>query len=356
MTWDFFISHASEDKPLVAAPLAHYLDSVSFSTWYDDFCLNVGDSLTDAISKGLQSARYGIVTLSPDFFRKEWPIHELQALIDLERDRRTRILPVWHHITAAEIARFAPELADRKAADTKKGLQAVAEELVKASFPERVDGLPLVSTRWSDQNSENRARQQLRSLLDQNAGPEDLFMLLSGYPNLIAQVNGYYPTVIPGFKLPGPVRCDFANVTPHGGTGHVEITLLRLGTVIYDSDTLRSSISEIEMQLGVRRRAKRRPANDPRLPCVGQYESLDPLAQAIRSLVKCENYHWDRPDTWCIRFMIIMGRRADTPIDERSKIRRATKLSLDIVSYDRWLDDRCSLYVEDDGRMPQVPQ
>ena len=69
MTWDFFISHASEDKPLIAAPLAHYLDSVSFSTWYDDFCRNVGDSLTDAISKGLQSARYGIVTLSPDFFR-----------------------------------------------------------------------------------------------------------------------------------------------------------------------------------------------------------------------------------------------------------------------------------------------
>lgn len=353
MTWDFFISHASEDKPLIAAPLAHYLDSVSFSTWYDDFCLNVGDSLTGAISKGLQNARYGIVTLSPDFFRKEWPMHELQALIDLERDRRTRILPVWHHITAAEISRFAPELADRKAADTKRGLQAVAEELVKASFPERADGLPLVSTRWSDQTSETQARQQLRSLLERNAGPEDLFTLLSAYPILIAEAFGYSPTVIPGYKLPGPVRCDFVNITPHGITGHVEITLLRLGPATYDFDTLRSSISEIEMQLGARRRAKRRPANDPRLPCVGQYESLDPLAQAIQRLVRCQNIHWDRPDTWCVRFMIIMGRRADTPIEERSKIRRSTKLPLEIASYDRWLDDRRSIYVEDDGRMPQ---
>jgi hypothetical protein len=70
MRWDYFISHASEDKRLVAAPLAHYLKSVGFSVWYDDFSLEVGDSILAGINGGLAASEYGIVILSPSFFGK----------------------------------------------------------------------------------------------------------------------------------------------------------------------------------------------------------------------------------------------------------------------------------------------
>jgi len=31
MDWDYFISHASEDKPLIVTPFAHYLGAAEFT-------------------------------------------------------------------------------------------------------------------------------------------------------------------------------------------------------------------------------------------------------------------------------------------------------------------------------------
>jgi hypothetical protein len=73
MSWDYFISHASEDKLLVAAPLAYVLSQAGFHVWYDDYTLPVGSSLKESIDKGLQHSRFGIVILSPAFFARAWP-------------------------------------------------------------------------------------------------------------------------------------------------------------------------------------------------------------------------------------------------------------------------------------------
>jgi hypothetical protein len=348
MTWDYFISHASEDKLLVVAPLAHYLKTASFNTWYDDFCLNVGDSLSDSINKGLRESRFGIVTLSPDFFRKQWPRYELRELIELEKVKGTRILPIWHHITAPEIASFSPELADRKAADTKKGLQAVAEQLVRASFPEQVERLPLSNVRLTEQQDAAKARQHLRTILESNPNSADVFMFLSGYPVLVTSVFGYAPKIIPGFKLPGPVQCEFANCVPHGVSGPVEVVFLRLGPIHYDNDELQALVDGIKVQLGHRRSPKRRPFNDPGPPYIGEYESLSELSQALQGLVKSQNVHWEHPETWCVRFLILCGRRSETPRESRDQIRETSQLRLDIASYDRLLDDRGSIYFEDE--------
>ena len=142
MNWNYFISHASEDKRLVAAPLAHYFSSTGFSVWYDDFSLKVGDSILAGINTGLAESAYGIVILSPSFFKKSWPQRELAGLMAQMTGTERRILPVWHEITSAEIIRAAPLLADIKAVSTSRGLNAVAEEIVRASFPERAASMP----------------------------------------------------------------------------------------------------------------------------------------------------------------------------------------------------------------------
>ena len=43
--WDLFICHASEDKEVVARPLAEYLREKGYRVWYDEFSLKIGDSL-----------------------------------------------------------------------------------------------------------------------------------------------------------------------------------------------------------------------------------------------------------------------------------------------------------------------
>ena len=100
-----FISYASEDKS-VARPLARALADRGFDVWFDEFALRVGDPLLKTIDAGLNGCDFGIVLLSKRFFSKEWPQRELAGLAALEERKGTKILPVWHEMTIAEVAEF----------------------------------------------------------------------------------------------------------------------------------------------------------------------------------------------------------------------------------------------------------
>jgi len=114
-----FISHASEDKEEVAKPLAELLSGRGVKVWYDDFTLTVGDSLRRTIDRGLASSRFGVVVLSADFFRKEWPQAELDGLVAKQRATGDKvILPIWHRLTKDDVLEQSPTLADLKALNT----------------------------------------------------------------------------------------------------------------------------------------------------------------------------------------------------------------------------------------------
>lgn len=131
--WDFFICHASEDKDEVARPLAKALTQRGYSVWYDEFSLKLGDSLHRTIERGLAKSRYGIVILSPNFFTKEWPQRELDALVGREiRSRKKIVLPIRHNIDQKTVARFSTQLADRVAIPTSKGLDIVVNAILEA--------------------------------------------------------------------------------------------------------------------------------------------------------------------------------------------------------------------------------
>jgi len=100
--------------------------------WFDEFTLTVGDSLRRSIDRGLAHSRFGIVVISQDFLRKEWPQKELDGLVAREIDGVKVILPVWHNIDAATIRSYSPLLADRLAISSDKGLDLVIAELLRA--------------------------------------------------------------------------------------------------------------------------------------------------------------------------------------------------------------------------------
>jgi len=130
--WDLFICHASEDKEEVVRPLVNALIAVGFSVWYDEFTLTLGDSLRRSIDKGLAQSRYGLVILSQNFFKKNWPQTELDGLAARERDRKKVILPVWHKINREYVLKFSPTLADRVAVLTEEGINKVVKEVSRA--------------------------------------------------------------------------------------------------------------------------------------------------------------------------------------------------------------------------------
>ena len=130
--YDFFICHASEDKEGFVRNLAESLETKGASVWYDEFTLNVGDSLRREIDRGLANSRFGVVVLSESFFKKEWPQRELDGLVALEVQGLSRILPIWHKVSVDEVARYSPTLADRVALNTSiKSIEDIADELLR---------------------------------------------------------------------------------------------------------------------------------------------------------------------------------------------------------------------------------
>lgn len=130
--YDFFISHASEDKSEIVRPLAEALQKHGCTVWYDEMTLKVGDSLRRSIDKGIARSRFGIVVLSETFFKKEWTQRELDGLTQQEISGEGRILPLWHRVTASEVRKFSPALADKVALNTAtKTIDEIADMLAE---------------------------------------------------------------------------------------------------------------------------------------------------------------------------------------------------------------------------------
>lgn len=128
--YDAFISHATEDKDDFVRPLAEILREYGFRVWYDEFELEIGDSLRESIDKGLVNSRYGIVVLSPKFLDKDWTKYELNSLVAKEVEGVKVILPIWHNVTKDQILRYSPMLADKLAYSTESmTLDQIAKKL-----------------------------------------------------------------------------------------------------------------------------------------------------------------------------------------------------------------------------------
>ena len=123
---DVFISYASEDRRVVAKPIARALREAGLKVWFDDQ-LEVGDLLHRSIDQGLAGSRYGVVILSPDYFAKDWPRRELEGLIAAGKP----LLPVWHKVGEKEIAKFSPMVARIKGLVTDAGTEADVEEVAR---------------------------------------------------------------------------------------------------------------------------------------------------------------------------------------------------------------------------------
>lgn len=135
--YDVFISHASEDKNVIARPVAESLSNYGVRVWYDEFTLTLGDSLSRSIDKGLAESSFGLVILSPSFFAKNWPEYELRGLTAKEMRGKKVILPIWHNVSIDDVIKYSPPLADKLAVNTtKKSSDQIALEVIGIIRPD----------------------------------------------------------------------------------------------------------------------------------------------------------------------------------------------------------------------------
>lgn len=129
-TWDVFISHASEDKSIVARPLRDALTLRGVAVWLDEAEVRIGHSLRRKIDEGIRSSRFGVVIFSESFFRKGWTNHELDGLVTRTVSGEQSLLPIWHGLTAEQVRSFSPTLADKVAMSTSQfSIDEIAEQI-----------------------------------------------------------------------------------------------------------------------------------------------------------------------------------------------------------------------------------
>lgn len=148
MKKDIFISHASEDKMEIVKPLADLLIENNLTVWYDDYSLSVGDSLTEKIEEGLSNSSLGVIILSNNFFTKQWPRKELNALCTLELVKGKTILPIWHKVTFNDVLKYSPILADKLALNTTTGLEYITKQLVTEVLKKGKPFLKVAEKEW----------------------------------------------------------------------------------------------------------------------------------------------------------------------------------------------------------------
>lgn len=124
-----FVSHASEDKPRFVEPLIAALRERGLRVWYDAEQIRIGDRFPRKMNEGLSRSRFGVVVLSPRFF-KHWPEEELDALFAQEASfDQTRILPIRCDLDRATLTRRWPMLAARADVGWEMGVPTIADRI-----------------------------------------------------------------------------------------------------------------------------------------------------------------------------------------------------------------------------------
>lgn len=101
------------------------------SVWFDEFELNIGDSLRRKIDLGISRSKFGVVVLSRSFFGRGWPNYELDGLVTQATSGKQVILPIWHELTKQEVMDYSPSLADKLARSTATStVEEIAEEII----------------------------------------------------------------------------------------------------------------------------------------------------------------------------------------------------------------------------------
>jgi len=114
--YDAFLSHASEDKIIIADKLVRKLTDQGLKIWYDDFCIKPGDSIREKIDEGLLKSRHGLLLLSRNFFKKTWCKKELNALfLKNINNIKNKIFPIWFGVSENDVKKYSLLIADIKA-------------------------------------------------------------------------------------------------------------------------------------------------------------------------------------------------------------------------------------------------
>lgn len=135
MTWDVFVSYASDDRDEIVALLVAELLKRGISAWYDDLALKPGDKLNESIDLGISKSQVAILVLSPSYFEKGWTRYEYNGLIQRHVEEDVRLIPIWHNLSKMDVSAYSPTLANIIALNSSLGPSEIANRIATIILP-----------------------------------------------------------------------------------------------------------------------------------------------------------------------------------------------------------------------------
>ncbi|PCI33847.1 MAG: hypothetical protein COB54_02280 [Alphaproteobacteria bacterium] len=129
-----FISHSKKDSRDFAINLANKLAAKGCPVWFDEYSLNVGDSLIESIERGMKITDKCILVLSPEFLADEgWCKHEFKtASMKQIFEKRKVMLPIWSGVQKQDVYDYSPALVDTFGLDTSShSIEVMVDKLSK---------------------------------------------------------------------------------------------------------------------------------------------------------------------------------------------------------------------------------
>lgn len=92
--FEIFISHASEDKELIARPIYEACERLGLKTFLDEPHIGWGESFTKKINTALGAARTVLAIVSSNSIAKDWPVLEINTALAMEVNGQKRVVPL----------------------------------------------------------------------------------------------------------------------------------------------------------------------------------------------------------------------------------------------------------------------
>lgn len=127
-----FISHSSEDKEKIVRPLVKSLEKEHINIWYDEKNILDGDSISQAVFRGLKSSQIIILIISPHVWKSNWVWLETGGYLLKQKP----VIPILWDVSHEQFAGKFPFLADRKyikaeISDSSYGIAQVTQKLLE---------------------------------------------------------------------------------------------------------------------------------------------------------------------------------------------------------------------------------
>jgi len=95
-----FICFAAEDRYRIVEPIVYHLNNYGINTWYDRFCLLLGDDRVNRnLIEGAQQSKYVLAVISPETDKSPCAMEELSIIETRYRNNCVVVFPILYEMT-----------------------------------------------------------------------------------------------------------------------------------------------------------------------------------------------------------------------------------------------------------------